>query len=447
MLGNRSLLGLVAAELVSLTGSSMTFVALPWFVLATTASTAKMGWVLAAEMLPIAIFGIPAGTVIAKLGGKKTMLLSDAARGPLMLVIPILHRTGHLSFAALLGTTFAIGIFAAPYFASSRLVVPEVAGENEQAVASVNAVLSGANQLTQLAGPVLAGLLIAATSPATVLVVDGCTYVFSFLTIALVVRAGRRVEAAAQQKGVLAGIRFLLGDSLLGPVMIAACVINFVAQGIILGVQGLAYFRYDASAHVLGFLFGGFGVGALCGALVAQQATQRMPLLKLAAVAIVAMPLPLFLLAPHTRWPAAMVILGGFAFFTPLVNAPIIGVLTVRTPPELRRVLAGDGRLLVSVPTGVHDDQGWQLQREPLAWIELFERSGFLVYEDELYVRHADRWRSASEPEARAATYAEHGAGAVLLAELHHGTVGGKLRLAVRDVRHRDVARRSTQLP
>ena len=114
---------------------------------------------------------------------------------------------------------------------------------------------------------------------------------------------------------------------------------------------------------------------------------------------------------------------------------------------ELRRVLAGDGRLLVSVPTGVHDDQGWQLQREPLAWIELFERSGFLVYEDELYVRHADRWRSASEPEARAATYAEHGAGAVLLAELHHGTVGGKLRLAVRDVRHRDVARRSTQLP
>src|SRR5207253_2498683 len=28
---------------------------------------------------------------------------------------------------------------------------------------------------------------------------------------------------------------------------------------------------------------------------------------------------------------------------------------------ELRRVLANDGRLLVSVPTGEHDDQGWQL--------------------------------------------------------------------------------------
>jgi MFS family permease len=336
MLRNRSLAGLVAAELVSLTGSSMTFVALPWFVWATTGSTAKMGWVLAAEMAPMAIFGIPAGTLIAKLGGKRTMLVSDAARGPLMLVIPILYHTGHLSFAALLGATFAIGIFAAPYFASSRLIVPEVAGEDEQAVASVNAVLSGANQLTQLAGPVLAGVLIAATSPATVLVIDGCTYVFSFLTIALVVRAGKRITGTERSKGLFAGLKFLLGDSLLGPIMISACVLNFVAQGIVLGVQALAIFRYGANPRVVGFLFAGFGVGALCGALVAQQLAQKVDLLKLAAVAIVAMPLPLFLLSPHLPWGAALVVVGGFAFFTPLVNAPVIGMLTVRTPPDLR---------------------------------------------------------------------------------------------------------------
>ena len=336
MLKNRSLIGLVSAELVSLTGSSMTFVALPFFVLVTTGSTAKMGWVLAAEMLPIAIFGIPAGTVISKLGAKKTMLICDAARGPLMLVIPILHHYGDLSFAALLGTTFAIGIFAAPYFASSRLIVPEVAGEDEQAVASVNAVLSGANQVTQLAGPVLAGVLIGLFTPATVLVVDGCTYIFSFLMILIVVRAGKRVEAAAQQKGVFAGLKFLLGDSLLGPMVIAACVINFVAQGIVLGVQAIDYFRYNASGHVVGILFAGFGIGALAGAIVAQQLTQKVPLLKLAAIAIVAMPLPLFLLSPTTPWPVATLIIAGFAFFTPLVNAPVIGILTVRTPAELR---------------------------------------------------------------------------------------------------------------
>ena len=61
-----------------------------------------------------------------------------------------------------------------------------------------------------------------------------------------------------------------------------------------------------------------------------------MPLLKLAAFGIVALPLPLFLLSPTTSWPVAVLILAAFAFFVPLVNAPVVGILTIRTPAELR---------------------------------------------------------------------------------------------------------------
>ena len=110
---------------------------------------------------------------------------------------------------------------------------------------------------------------------------------------------------------------------------------------------------------------------------------------------------------------------------------------------ELRRVLAKEGRLLLSVPTGVRDDQGWQLQRPPEEWIDVFDRAGFFVFEDELYV-YRDGWRTATLDEARAARYEGPGAGAVLLAELRPETFGGKLRLAVRDIRHRDEVRRST---
>ena len=88
---NRSLRAILVAEFVSLGGSSMTFVALPWFVLATTGSTARMGWVLAAELLPVGLFGIPSGAVIGRLGAKLTMNISDAARAPLLASIPILH--------------------------------------------------------------------------------------------------------------------------------------------------------------------------------------------------------------------------------------------------------------------------------------------------------------------------------------------------------------------
>jgi predicted MFS family arabinose efflux permease len=264
------------------------------------------------------------------------MLVSDAARAPLLAVVPILHWTGHLTFPALLAVTFAVGCFAAPYFASSRLIIPEVVGEDEGLVAQVAGVVGGAQQLTQVAGPVLAGLLIAATSPATVLVVDACTYAISFATIALAVRAGRRVAATEESKGLLAGLRYVMRDSLLGPIVVAACAVNLVAQGLIVGLQFLAYHSYHENAHALGFIFAGFGVGALAGSVVVSQIARKVDLLKLAAIAIAVAPLPLFLLAISMPWPAAALVVAAFAFFTPLINAPIIGVLTVRTPEALR---------------------------------------------------------------------------------------------------------------
>ncbi len=336
MLRSRSLVGLVVAELVSLTGSAMTFIALPWFVLQTTGSTAKMSWVLAAELLPVVLVGIPAGSVIVRLGAKRTMLVSDAVRAPLLIVIPILHRSGHLSFPALLAVTFAIGVFTAPYFASARMVVPEIVGDDERNVAQVNALLAGANQITQIAGPVLAGLLIAAVGPSTVLVVDGCSYLLSFLVVALLVSVGRAAAPSADSGGLLAGLGFLMRDGLLGPIVIVACALTFFVQGLTIGLQALAYFRYDADARVLGYLFAALGAGALCGAIAAQRLVRDVDLLTLAAVAIVAMPLPLFLLGFSVPWTAAILVVAAVGFCTPLVNAPLMGVLTVRTPEALR---------------------------------------------------------------------------------------------------------------
>jgi MFS family permease len=58
----------------------MTFLALPWFVLATTGSPTKMSIVLAVELAPVAILGIPSGAVIARWGARRSMLVSDLAR-------------------------------------------------------------------------------------------------------------------------------------------------------------------------------------------------------------------------------------------------------------------------------------------------------------------------------------------------------------------------------
>jgi len=109
---------------------------------------------------------------------------------------------------------------------------------------------------------------------------------------------------------------------------------------------------------------------------------------------------------------------------------------------ELRRVAK---RVLVTVPTGERELLSEQSVYEPSEWVDRFARAGFLVYEDELYELTDDGWRSVPEltPGLRYGARGP-GASAVLCAELHPRSVGERLRLAVRDRRHRDEVRRVT---
>ena len=61
-----------------------------------------------------------------------------------------------------------------------------------------------------------------------------------------------------------------------------------------------------------------------------------MPALRLGAVSFVCLSVPIWALAFTLPAPAVMAALFGSAFFGPLVNAPLIGVLTTRTPAALR---------------------------------------------------------------------------------------------------------------
>ncbi|TML74583.1 MAG: MFS transporter [Actinobacteria bacterium] len=341
LLRNRSLAALMAAEFVSLGGSSMTFVALPWFVLATTGSTARMGWVLAAELVPVGVLGIPSGAVM-------------------------------------LAITFAIGCFLAPYYASSRLILPEIVGEDETLVAEGSAYVQAVNQLTQLAGPILAGLLIASISAATVLLIDACTYLFSFVVILTLVRAGRRAAPTEAARGIFAGVKFLARDRLLGPTLAAAAILNFVAQGLVATLPVLVFRRYGADAKVLGWFFAAFGGGELLGSMLASQLVRKVPLLRLTAVAILAMALPLWLLSIAMPWWLVFAVIAAFGFCAPLVNAPMIAVLTMRAPEALRP------KVMTAVMTisGIVGPLGFLaagvgLQYVSLTFVFLFVAAGF----------------------------------------------------------------------
>jgi hypothetical protein len=110
---------------------------------------------------------------------------------------------------------------------------------------------------------------------------------------------------------------------------------------------------------------------------------------------------------------------------------------------ELRRVAS---RVLVTVPTGERELLPEQSVYEPSEWVDRFSRAGFVVFEDELYELAQEGWRSVPEltPGIRYRARGP-GASAVLCAELHHGSVSERLRLALRDRRHRGEIRRVTR--
>jgi len=336
MLRNRSAVALLVAELVSTTGIQMTFVALPWFVLVTTGSVVKMSYVLAAEIAPVAIFGIPSGSLVSRLGGRRTMLVSDLVRVPLMVLVPVLHWAGELTFPMLLAFVFVLGLFSAPYYAAQRTIIPELYGSDERVVAKAQALFGGATHLTLIVGPALGGVLVAAFGAPSVLLVDACSYLVAFVLVLTLVRVGYPVPQDDGSRGVLAGVRFLARDRVLGPMTVTVIFLDACGAAVFTSLPALAYIRFDEDARVAGWLFTAFGIGALVGSVVAMKALERFTPLRLAGGAIVLAVLPLWILVATLPWEAVGLVLFACGLFVPLVNAPAMGLLTTRPPEALR---------------------------------------------------------------------------------------------------------------
>jgi predicted MFS family arabinose efflux permease len=327
---------LIVAEGVSSTGSAMSFLALPWFVLATTGSAERMTTTLAAELVPMALFGIPSGALVGRLGARNTMLASDALRAPLIALVPILSWSGHLTYAGLLAIVFATGLFTAPYVAAQRSIIPELFGDDERTVAKASTLFSSASQLPIVLGPSLAGALIAAFGARPILVVDAATYLFALVTVLALVRAGRRVAVEEDARGLLAGVKYLFRDRLLGPMALTVIVLDGAGGAIAVALPLLAFTRYHQNAHVAGLLFTTLGVGAVVGSVVTSKLLDRFSPLRLASSGIVLLALPLWFIAAPIAWPLACASVFATGFFIPFVNGPTMGLLSSRPPAALR---------------------------------------------------------------------------------------------------------------
>ena len=336
VLRSGALRALLAAEVISTTGAQMTWVALPWFVLTTTGSATRMSLVMAAEAVGLALVGFPSGRLLNSLGARRTMLLCDALRGPLMLSIPVLYWVGGLSLGLLIAVAFVLGAFSAPYFAAQRMILPELLGEEQATVSQASALFQGATRITLLLGPVTAGVLIGFIGAPAVLVVDAATYVVAVFLVLLFVPATEPATADGKDRGVLAGLRWVAKEPLIRAWRFCFIVGDLAWQAIFVALPVLVVARYDSDPRIVGALFAAFGVGAVLGNVVAYRLVTRMDGLTLVARVALAQALPLWLLVVELPASGAVAALFASGLANGLINPSLHAIITLRIPPALR---------------------------------------------------------------------------------------------------------------
>ena len=336
LLRHRGLLGLLARDAVSMTGTQMTWLALPWFVLTTTGSPTRMAIVLAVESASLAVFGFLGSNISARLGLRRTMLVADAVRAPLIALVPVLHALDALSFPLLLVLVAAVTAVAVPSFASKSSIVPELVGEDEEVLAQANALLQAANRITMIGGPPLAGALIAVIGAPNVLLVDAATFVVAFALVAAFVPAVGRIDQDEQSRSLAAGFRFLVRDRLLRPWTIAVVISDVGWLVLFAAMPVLVLNRFGEEPALLGWIWGAWGAGAVVGSVVAFRIVAGVDRLLLASLGEVAMVAPLWLLLADVPPAAIVTAMAASGLANGLVNAPIHTIVQLRTPRALR---------------------------------------------------------------------------------------------------------------
>jgi predicted MFS family arabinose efflux permease len=94
--------------------------------------------------------------------------------------------------------------------------------------------------------------------------------------------------------------------------------------------------RFTADASIAGFLYAAWGAGAVIGAFGVMRLAEKVPPMRMGALAALALALPLWLLAlPLSSWQFGLVLLVS-GIFTPMLNAPLITLILLRTPEHIR---------------------------------------------------------------------------------------------------------------
>ena len=173
---------LFGSQVLSILGDRVTSVVLPFAVLEVGGDVRDVALVSAAQFLPFAVLALPAGVWADRWDRKRILVVSDGVRLVCQLLVGVLLLTGGAGVPLLAAAAAVYGAadaFFAPAF--TGLVPSTVSPLNLQ---QANALRGLTFSLGAVAGPVLAGLLVAfAGGPGGALLFDAATFLGSVVLL------------------------------------------------------------------------------------------------------------------------------------------------------------------------------------------------------------------------------------------------------------------------
>jgi len=345
------LAGLLVASSLSLLGSRMTMVALPWLVLVTTGSAAKTGMIGAAELVPYVLACALGAPVIDRVGGRRISVVADVLSLIVIGAIPLLHSGGHLGLPALAGLVAVAGLLRGFGDTAKRgAMFPQVVAESGVEMTRAASLVDGFSRAAGLIGGILAGpLIVWLGDAAKVLLLDAASFGLCALLIGLLVRVPGKArheskEAEPYHVALRGGLAYLRGDRLVLGLILMLTVTNMMDQGFSAVLVPLWARDIFGTPIGIGLVGGSFGVGAVLGNIAFTFLAPRLPRWALFSVGflIAGAPRYFFLAFGAPGW--AIVVLGlvdGLAIAA--VNPILSAVMYERVPEHLQARVQGLG--------------------------------------------------------------------------------------------------------
>ncbi|MGX8904811.1 MFS transporter [Streptomyces netropsis] len=362
----RPLAAVLAATAVSLTGTRVSAIALPWFVLVTTGSATQTGLVAFCEMTPYVVVKALTGPLVDRVGPRVVSWTTDSLSAVAAGLVPLLYAVDLLPFWLLLALVAVIGAVRGPGDLAKEIMVPEAAERSALPLERATGISGVTERLASTVGPAAGGALVALLGPQAGLVVNAACFALGSVIIGLALPRGmgHATEPPAPSEGGKEpgywrrfgeGFTFLRGEPLLLTIIVTVGITNLLDAAFMTVLVPVWAKESGGGPAAIGLISSVAGVTAVLGSLVAAAVAHRLRrrLVFFAGFLIVGAPRFLVLASGAPMW-AVLVVFAVGGFGGGFLN-PILGAISFERVPRqlLGRVRAlGDSLAWAGIPLG-----------------------------------------------------------------------------------------------